>query len=79
LVVLEEKTAGGLPGAIIEFKLKVKAMGDFPAHGLFYFCLFFGRLNSKRLWILTIAFFVLGCWKTPLPTGGQAFPTFRGK
>jgi hypothetical protein len=48
LVVLGEKIGGGLPSAIIEFELKVKAMGDFPAHGLFYFCLSFGRRGSKK-------------------------------
>jgi len=49
LVVLAEKSGGGLPGAIIKFELKFKAMGGFPvSHGLFYFCLFFGRLSSKK-------------------------------
>jgi len=30
LVVLGEKSGGGLPSAIIKFGLKVKAMGGFP-------------------------------------------------
>jgi len=49
-VVLGEKSGGGLPSAIIEFELKVKAMGDFPvvSHGLFYLCLSFGRRGSKK-------------------------------
>jgi len=38
LVVLAEKSGGGLPGAIIKFELKFKAMGGFPvSHGLFLF------------------------------------------
>jgi len=47
-VVLGEKSGGGLPSAIIKFELKCKAMGGFPAHGLFYFCLFLGRGSSKK-------------------------------
>jgi hypothetical protein len=47
-LVLAEKNGGGLPSAIIKVELKFKAMGGFPAHGLFYFCLFFGRLGPKK-------------------------------
>jgi len=54
--VLAEKSGGGLPSAIIKVELKFKAMGGFPVcrqagvspMAFFYFCLFFGRLGSKK-------------------------------